>query len=254
MYAITAIVVALAGLATAAPAVPAKAHNSEASPSKLFHIDDYAKGLLPPLAPIKWIGELEKGGPTVNITGSHHEVTAKIKSLQPWWHREGTYNNATYESIMNGSLHGYEPHEEYATANSSITKRSNRFNQNCFNQLYPQANWGREATNVQYLTTHFGNGMCGVAANSCGRFSCSYDNSILFCNNEPNEIVIPCPLLAQNHNFVLQYCKPQPLEAFVGPDYIPPYTGQAYYHNPTYNVIQKGMFLLFSRSMIPKLT
>jgi len=222
----TIFVVALAGLASAAPGAV-----------KPTMVTGYAHGILPTEAPIRWSGELEKGGPVVNITGTHHEVTAKIKSLQPWWHREGVYENATHEAVMNGSLPGYEPHEQYA--NSSIAKRSNRFNQVCNNVLYPWANYGTEETNVAYLTTHYGNGMCGVAANSCGRFSCSYNAAILFCNNEPYEIAIPCPLLAQNHRFVLGYCAPDQGGNAWG-DAQTTYTGQAYYHNPTYNVIQKG--------------
>jgi hypothetical protein len=219
----TIFIAALAGLATAA--------------SKPSSVTGYTNGVLPTLAPIRWSGELEKGGPIVNITGSHHEVTSRIKELAPWWHREGIYENATHEAVMNGSLHGYEPHEEYA--NSTIAKRSNRFNQVCDNIDYPWANYGREEQNVAYLTSHYGNGMCGVAANSCGRFSCSYNSAVLFCNNEPYEIAIPCPLLAQNHRFVLSYCSPS--AGANGWDAVgKAYTGQAYYSNPQYNVIQKG--------------
>lgn len=224
MYASTIIIAALVTLASSAT---------------IKHTDPLPEG------PIKVMLELEKGaGHTHNITGKHHEVIAHIKRLNPWWHRESTYKNATSEQIMNGSLHGYAPHHSWLEANghsnlTDLEKRSNRFDQKCNWPYWPWAQWGREQTNVAYLTSHYGNAMCGVGPRTCGRFSCSYNAAILLCNDSPNEVVIPCPLLAQNHNFVLQYCSPTGggngwhHETAL-------YTGQAFYHNPEYNVVQKG--------------
>jgi hypothetical protein len=171
-----------------------------------------------PLAPIKWRGQLEKGGPWVNFTGQHHEVIAQIKAQNPWWQREG----ANASIIM----------EHHVKEHGHLEKRSNRVNQICDSKFFEPANAKAEENNANYITSHFGNGLCAADGHSCGRFSCSYDSSILLCNDTPNEIVIPCLTLGTNAHFVYSYCQEQWAGTF---------NGQAFYINPSYNVIMKGM-------------
>lgn len=91
-----------------------------------------------------------------------------------------------------------------------------------------------EYQNIDYITKHYGNGLCEALPHSCGRFSCSYNNAIVMCNDENTPSIIPCATLAQNARFIVGYCI-SPREGGVYHSV----EGQAFYHNPNYNVLVK---------------
>lgn len=134
-----------------------------------------------PLADISWTAPPSMGN--ITFTGPHHDVEAKIAALVPRWQSNETF----YRELVNLTL-------PVATAEGDLSKRSNRVNQYC-----EQYGWNDEAVttvsismdNLKYVLNHYGTGACTVAPKSCGRFSCSYDSSIVMCSkfSIPNE----CP-------------------------------------------------------------
>lgn len=74
-----------------------------------------------------------------------------------------------------------------------------------------------------------------VNKKSCGRFSCSYDNSLVMCNDNSFPVTIPCQTMATNYMFVISNCMQNVLTG--GDVYM--VEGQAFYINPSYNVLVK---------------
>jgi len=148
----------------------------------------------------------------LTFTGPHHVIAAKIAALKPLWH-----TNATYLSEI---------------TNRDLEKRSNRISQYCGSAAYA---WGLEhaaVANAAYITKKYGTGWCVQAAKSCSRWACSYNTALVTCNDESTDSYFTCPTLQQNANFLNGFCS-DPSHNMVN--------GQAFYINPKYNVLVKGV-------------
>jgi len=218
MVAITTMIFGLAA-STLAAAVPTK--NGMVSMSHL------------PLSDLTWSGALVKGGPIVNITGNHHDITNSLLRANPYWLNS---NTTEYSHFTNITTSGH-PNSEAVKHPVGLSKRSNRVSQACNQRIFMGAedlSWATPSAigaGVDYLRTiGGGHATCSVGANTCARVSCSWDSAILFCNNNNFGLSLPCSLIAQNANFVLDNCMDLPDLAV---------EGQAFYINPSYNVLVK---------------
>jgi len=218
MVALTFLTLGLAAIVSAAPA-------------KTFSMPPHSTGAPTlgaanlPLGDITWTGQLHHGGPNVSFTGRHHDVADKIRASNPHW----LANNATldFSHLLNAS----HPNS------SSLEKRSNRVSQACWQNIFMKGPLGHNqadstaiSTGLYWMSSHFGGGTCSVGPKTCGRFSCSYDSATLMCNDNPFSISIPCATMIQNMAFVFNLCS-LPSEHEV--------EGQAFYINPSYNVLIK---------------
>jgi hypothetical protein len=222
MVAITFLALGLAAIASAAPAktVAMPPHSTGVPALGASHL---------PLADITWIGQLHHGGPNVSFTGKHTDVMAKIIASKPHWLADNvTHTDAFSLDLLNAT------HPD----SLSLEKRSNRVSQACWQSIFMQmSKYGANAANcvaiingLNYMTRTFGDSMCQVPARACGRFSCSYDSSTLMCNDNNFPVTIPCKTMIQNFYFVFNTCSLS-AEQLV--------EGQAFYINPSYNVLIK---------------
>lgn len=186
-----------------------------------------------PEGKIRWHAPAEMGN--VTLEGTHAEVIAQISALKPHWQTNATY----YKEFR-------EKHRYNHTAETdSLSKRSNRYNQFCNQaQFEPGGNpasYNIELQNIEYIYKHYGNGLCEATPHTCARFSCSYNNAIVMCNDENTPAIIPCSTLAQNANFIAGDCKFADWYTVRNHDGYNQFSteGQAFYHNPNYNVLVK---------------
>lgn len=81
-----------------------------------------------PVNHMTWIGNIEEGGENVTLVGTHHEVAAKIKELNPWWLRNTTHleklKREAWARVGELKAAGGEFHTRGDS--SEVTKRSNR--------------------------------------------------------------------------------------------------------------------------------
>jgi hypothetical protein len=223
MVAITSLIFGLAAT-TLAAAVPTK--SGLASMSHL------------PLGDMTWSGALVKGGPVMNITGNHHDITNSIKNANPYWLNPNHPHYAeAHAHFMNITTTGH-PMSEGAQTAGALQKRSNRVSQACNQRIFlgPQdRDWAYPydiANGVNYLyAVGGGHATCSVGARTCARVSCSWDSAILFCNDNNFGLSLPCSLIAQNARFVLETCEDPATQSV---------EGQAFYINPSYNVLVKA--------------
>ena len=208
----------LAGLAAAVPvAVP-------------------AKSALPlPEAPFKWHAPAHMGN--ISFHGTHREVIVQIKALNSTAWRFNATHRAHLDKTRKAEI---DEHlaliKQHGNATSTLESRSNRYTQYCFQPQYGTASFDVATDNYLYIYDHFGTGMCETVPRSCSRFSCSYDDSIVMCNDEPTPAIIPCATLAQNAAFLTNTCRHFDNKGHaIGNDC----EGQAFYHNPNYNVLVK---------------
>jgi len=218
MVAITAMLFGLAAT-TLAAAVPTK--NGMVSMSHL------------PLSDFTWSGQLVKDGPIVNITGNHHDITNTLLRSDAYWLKD----NATERAHFTNMTTSGHPMSEAVKSPVGLEKRSNRVSQACNQRIFMGPNdrsWaspGDIATGIQYLyALGGGKATCSVGPKTCARVSCSWDSAILFCNDNNFGLSLPCSLIAQNAHFVLDNCMDLPDIAV---------EGQAFYINPSYNVLVK---------------
>jgi len=173
-----------------------------------------------PIVPFKWHGVLEEGGPVVTLEGNHLDIHNTIQRANPSW----LHDNSTHIGVVAHNI------------TDTIAKRSNRVNQACNQDIFTTYNdnhWGRASAirnGIDYIRG-FGNAQCEVMPKGCSRFSCSYNSAILLCNDTPQSVIIPCALLAQNAQYIYNDCV-HTAENMV--------EGQAFYINPSYNVLVRG--------------
>lgn len=190
-----------------------------------------------PEGKLRWHAPAEMGN--ITIEGTHAEVIAKISALRPIWQTNATH----YKEFR-------EKHRYNHTAETALGKRSNRYNQFCDQHQFEPggalADYNIEMNNVEYIYRHYGAGWCEAAPHTCARFSCSYNNAIVMCNDENTPAIIPCSTLAQNAAFVAGHCRFDRISWDIqggGTTQIDPgdasTEGQAFYHNPNYNVLVK---------------
>jgi hypothetical protein len=170
------------------------------------------------LKPIMWTAPAEMGN--ISFTGTHAEVQAKIAALKPIWQTNATH---LARMVARGA--------EDATMELHLRKRSDRYNQYCSQSQFGFASYNVAVGNYENVYRTYGNGLCGAAPRTCGRFECSWDSALVMCNDGPNYATIPCATLAQNAAFITGYCLNQETYQDV--------EGQAFYHNPDYNVLVK---------------
>ena len=133
-----------------------------------------------PIGDITWTAPSELGN--VSFTGSQSDVIAHIASLVPRWQ-----SNETYLSELVNDTHA-------AFAGSALQKRSNRVSHYCSQWgtgFFQVSQVARQMDNLNYILHHYGKGTCTVGARSCGRFSCSWNNALLMCNDNPFMVSIP---------------------------------------------------------------
>jgi len=196
-----------------------------------------AKSSLPyPEAPFKWHAPAHMGN--ITFHGTHREIQAQIKALNS----TAWQFNATHRAHLDhASKAEIDEHlaliKKYGNATGThLEARSNRYTQYCFQPQYAAAMFDVSTSNYEYIYNHFGTGMCETVPRSCSRFSCSYDDSIVMCNDEATPAIIPCSTLAQNAAFITNTCRHFDNQGHqIGNDC----EGQAFYHNPNYNVLVK---------------
>lgn len=180
------------------------------------------------LQPFRWHAPPEMGNFT--LTGTHDEVAAQIAALKPLWQTNATH----FAHLFNHTLAAaHKAPEHLAPLDKHLAKRSNRVNQFCHQPQWLPAEYWTIMHEYQSILNRFGNGLCEALPHSCSRFACSYDNSINMCNDQNVPAIIPCATLAQNAKFIDNFCS--------DPDHVrlPTVEGQAFYINPSYNVLVK---------------
>lgn len=177
-----------------------------------------------PLAPVTVISQVQRGGPNVTFQGTWHEIAAAMEKENPYWVKE---NLTLSELFPNHTAEVPVGHPDY----HKLQARSNRISYVCDNGFQP-AGWISTMVNVKYLySSYFGPGsQCQTAARTCGRFACNNDAAILMCNDNPFPVTIDCATLAMNANFIFNSC---------GQPFWQRAEGQAFYINPSYNVLIK---------------
>jgi len=166
-----------------------------------------------------WVADESMGLGNLTFTGPHHVIAARIAALNPRWLTNASYlDEITQRASEDASL---------------LSKRSNRVSQFCGSQQFAWGQQGAARQNAAYITKHYGTGWCMQAARSCSRWACSYNTALVTCNDESTDSYFTCPTLQQNANFLTEYCS--------SPGDHKQVNGQAFYMNPKYNVLVKGV-------------
>jgi len=162
------------GLAVTPTAVTPTAYPAIPTAGTIAHAPLNGTNELLPEGNIKWMGQIEQGGPMINITGTHYEVRMKIRDMNPYWQQPGyVFPNDTTEALV-----------DYTQSAADLEKRSTQRDpwSYCQDRNKPRAQAKATRANIDYLRTHYGNAYCGVAPRQCGRFSCSWNSAVLLCS------------------------------------------------------------------------